>query len=267
MRRQIINDTIDWFLWYRAGAPEWLGSLFRDAQRHTLPMLLDTPIETWPSWFGLLQGIGAPSTAPPAPVKSPAGPANPKILFECLRRTKEIPGDIAECGVFTGRTLLAMGLYLRSLASAKTIFGFDSFEGFDNSVTVDLELGGAPDPQKRQQGFSETSFEEVNDRIAELGLSSSVILEKGFFNSSLRRHETRRFSFVHLDCDIYDSYKTCLEFFYERVNPGGIILFDEYNDAPWPGCNKAVDEFLRDKPDTLQEIEIDNYQKWFIRRG
>ena len=52
-----------------------------------------------------------------------------------------------------------------------------------------------------------------------------------------------------------------------KRHPIWIILFDEYNDAPWPGCNKAVDEFLRDKPETPQEIEIDNYQKWFIRRG
>ena len=57
-----------------------------------------------------------------------------------------------------------------------------------------------------------------------------------------------------------------LEFFYPRVTSGGVILFDEYNDPPWPGCNKAVDEFLADKPETLQEIERDNHVKYFIRK-
>ena len=33
---------------------------------------------------------------------------------------------------------------------------------------------------------------------------------------------------------------------------------------PWPGCNKAVDEFLKDKPESVERIEVDNYEKWAI---
>lgn len=57
-----------------------------------------------------------------------------------------------------------------------------------------------------------------------------------------------------------------MEFFYPRINKGAVILLDEYNDPPWPGCNKAVDEFLADKAETLQKIEMDNYQKWYLRK-
>lgn len=42
------------------------------------------------------------------------------------------------------------------------------------------------------------------------------------------------------------------------------MLLDEYNDPPWPGCNKAVDEFLIGKRETLELIERDYYQKWFF---
>ena len=69
-------------------------------------------------------------------------------------------------------------------------------------------------------------------------------LVSGYFRDTLQEFSELRFSFVHLDCDIYASYMECLEFFYPRLAPGGIILLDEYNDPPWPGCNKAVDEFL-----------------------
>ncbi len=48
--------------------------------------------------------------------------------------------------------------------------------------------------------------------------------------------------------------------------PGGIILVDEYNDPPWPGCNKAVDEFLIGKPETLKETDNDNQVKYFIQK-
>jgi hypothetical protein len=51
-----------------------------------------------------------------------------------------------------------------------------------------------------------------------------------------------------------------------RIWCPGIILVDEYNDPPWPGCNKAVDEFLMDKPEVLERIESDNYEKWFFAK-
>ncbi|GAB4243638.1 MAG: hypothetical protein OHK005_08110 [Candidatus Methylacidiphilales bacterium] len=63
------------------------------------------------------------------------------------------------------------------------------------------------------------------------------------------------FSFVHLDCDIYESYQTCLERLYPRMVPGGIILFDEYRSRVWPGATLAIDEFFSDKPETPEMIE------------
>jgi hypothetical protein len=47
---------------------------------------------------------------------------------------------------------------------------------------------------------------------------------------------------------------------------GGVILLDEYDDPPWPGCNKAVDEFLADKPEKPVAIQSDNFVKYFIRK-
>jgi hypothetical protein len=62
------------------------------------------------------------------------------------------------------------------------------------------------------------------------------------------------------------SYKQTLTYFYPRISRGGVILFDEYNDPPWPGCKIAVDEFLADKPEKPVPITMDNYQKYFIEK-
>ena len=97
-----------------------------------------------------------------------------------------------------------------------------------------------------------------------------MILVKGYFENSLPDfallHEPPRlqFSFVHLDVNLYESYKQCIKFFYPRVVASGIVLLDEYNDPPWPGCNKAVDELLAGRPEKLEMIERDNYQKWYF---
>jgi hypothetical protein len=156
-----------------------------------------------------------------------------------------------------------MGLYLRQKGIPKTIFGFDSFEGFDTSVETDIHLGGSDVEVKKVRGFDDTSYALVQRKAAIFHLRNFRI-EPGFFQESLRRCQNEKFCFVHLDCDLYESYAVCLDFFYPRVVKGGIILFDEYNDPAWPGANRAVDEFLSSKPERPQSITRDNFEKWFV---
>jgi len=46
----------------------------------------------------------------------------------------------------------------------------------------------------------------------------------------------------------------------------GDYRFGRIHDPPRPGCNKAVDEFLSDKPEKVKEIESDNYLKYYIQK-
>jgi O-methyltransferase len=224
-----------------------------------------TPVERCPAPLARLLGIKVPRSGPRNPEKSPLGESNIKIIFELLGRASNVPGHVAECGIFRGASVLAIGLYVKQHLLSKVVHGFDSFEGFGESVEFDLRLGGQESADKRVGGFNETSYELVREKIARFDLEDVVQLHKGFFASTLPECSEMTFSFVHLDCDIFESYKECLNFFYPRTSPGGIILFDEYNDPPWPGCNLAIDEFLADKPERPIEIEIDNFQKWYIQ--
>jgi hypothetical protein len=223
-------------------------------------------VQDCPGWAAEALGFKVPRNVRPNPRPSPEGSANINILLRLLQETMPLPGDVAECGVFRGATLLPVGLYLRQAGAEKTLFGFDSFEGFDETINIDLQLGGREFGDKRVGGLNQTSFDTAQGKVDRLGLGGTVRLVKGYFENTLGEAADRRFSFVHLDCDIYQSYKTCLEFFYPRLEPGAIVLLDEYNDPPWPGCNKAVDEFLADKAETLCLCESDNHQKWYFRK-
>jgi hypothetical protein len=226
-------------------------------------LLRFVPINKWPASVSRLTGVLAPRATVPHPYPSSAGGANAKILFALLERTSTIPGDVAECGVWRGRSLAAMGLYLQQQGSDKTIFGFDSFRGFDSSVKRDLLLGGTDVEVKRVGGFDNTSYSLVQRKLDAFRLDN-VRLEPGAFLQSLARCNAENFSFVHLDCDIYESYSVCLEFFYPRLSPGAVMLFDEYNDTSWPGANRAVGEFFAGRPEKLQSITRDNFEKWYV---
>jgi O-methyltransferase len=225
-----------------------------------------TPVERCPAFWAELLEIKVPRAVRSHPAKSPRGSSNINIIFDLLRRTAEVPGDIAECGVFRGSSLLAIGLFVKQHGLRKTVLGFDSFEGFGQSIEFDLQIGGQHDDVMRVGGFGETSQELILERISRLGLEQVVQVNKGFFSDTLPTFSHAMFSFIHLDCDIYESYKECLDFLYPRLASGGIILFDEYNDPPWPGCNLAVDEFFADKLERPIGIESDNHEKWYIRK-
>ena len=217
-----------------------------------------------PGWAAKLLEIKTPSTTRPQSPASALGGANINIIVELLDRVRDISGDIAECGVFRGATLIGIGLLARKMDIPRKVYGLDSFQGFDRDIERDLELGGKFDEEKREGGFGNTKLDYVQERVEALGLNETVHLIPGYFRDTLEQLAQARFCFVHLDCDIYESYKVCLEFFHDRIVPGGLILLDEYNDPHWPGCNLAVDEFTDRTGIAPQLIERDGFQKYYL---
>ena len=241
-------------------------NLFRLRRIVPVSTYLAKPICSWPGFLGMIHDIAVPRGVRANSVPSPLGAANINIVLALLKRTETVPGQLAECGVFRGATIVPTAIYLREAGIDKHILGFDSFQGFDSSVNKDIALGGARDDQRKVGGFSETSKTLVEKKLSLFGVQNWVTLVPGYFRDTLAKYAECRFSFVHLDCDTYESYCECLSFFYPRITAGGIILFDEYDDPSWPGCNIAVDEFLADKPEKPQLIMQDNHQKFYIER-
>ena len=79
---------------------------------------------------------------------------------------------------------------------------------------------------------------------------------KGYFEDTLPSSKVEKIALLHLDVDLYGSYKTCLNELYHKVVPGGVILFDEYKQKDtqqvFPGAAKAIDEFFANKPETME---------------
>jgi len=109
------------------------------------------------------------------------------IILALLDRTRDVPGDVAECGAFKGSSLATIALYLRDNRLAKHVFGLDSFQGFDESVEKDIAVGGAADAEKRVGGFEATSLARVRAKLAGLGLVDAVTLIPGYFVETLEK--------------------------------------------------------------------------------
>jgi O-methyltransferase len=232
----------------------------------TRPLVKRLPIERCPGRIATLHNLKVPANVRPNSQESTEGSSNIRIIFRLLEPALALPGDLAECGVWQGSTIIPTALFVRRRAPHKRVLGFDSFQGLNQTVAHDAALPGDFDDRKRVGGFSDTSYAAVEERVRHFGVADTVTLVQGYFQDTLPKYTDARFCFVHLDCVIYESYKQCLEFFYPRMSPGGVILIDEYNDPPWPGCTQAVDEFLAGKPETITEVKSDNQVRYYIRK-
>ena len=80
----------------------------------------------------------------------------------------------------------------------------------------------------------------------------------------MKQYGNNSIALLHLDVDLYKSYKDCLDYLYPLVAKGGIVAFDEYQStSKYSGCKKAVDEFLNGKEKLIKSDIIDRY--YFIK--
>ncbi len=152
-------------------------------------------------------------------------------LYQLSRQARKVNGDLAEIGVYRGGTALLMAEALQG--SIQQLHLFDTFCGMpDSDPAIDMHRSG---------DFADTSVKAVS---ALLGEYKNVQLHPGLFPETLPEHWSYKvFSLVHVDVDIYASALACCQFFYPRLSPGGVMIFDDYGFPSCPGVRQAVDEY------------------------
>ncbi len=165
-------------------------------------------------------------------------PLQAKYVFYCLAldATRRCTGDAAECGVYRGGT----AKILAEIVPDRPIHLFDTFTGMPETDPLrDLHKAG---------DFSDTSLDDVRSYLAG---HSNINIVSGLIPQTLELVKDRAFSFVHIDLDIYSAITSACNFFYPKLQPGGIMLFDDYGYPSCPGARAAVDEFFSGKPETI----------------
>lgn len=146
--------------------------------------------------------------------------------------TSGIEGDFAELGVYKGNSASMLAHFASQ--SGRRLYLFDTFSGFDESDLVDLD-------EDQSVQFSDTSLEGVR---ALVGHPDTCTYVAGIFPTSITTEaEKVSFAFVHIDCDLYKPMRDALNFFYQRLVPGGMIVVHDYSSGEWAGATKALDEF------------------------
>ncbi|MDZ4285628.1 MAG: TylF/MycF/NovP-related O-methyltransferase, partial [Candidatus Sungbacteria bacterium] len=128
-----------------------------------------------------------------------------------------IEGDIVECGVGHAHTFHILALLLQEEGTERKLWGFDSFEGFPEPS---IEDASPRNPQKGE--WQCMNAQDVVKFLFMLGfrekwIDSHIKIVKGFFRDTLASNTIGRIAMLHLDVDIYGSYKTCLQYLFPKV--------------------------------------------------
>jgi hypothetical protein len=180
-------------------------------------------------------------------------PGKLEVVHEAVKKVEAdgIPGIMLEAGVAMGGSAIVIA---KTKAPARELRLFDVFEM--------LPPPSANDDARSQEVYKNfvagnvTTMVDRNyvahagdlmvftrENMQRTGVDPEALnvkFVKGLYEQTL--HLAEPIAFAHIDCDWYDSVKLCIDRLADRMSPGGIMLFDDYNS--FQGCRRAVDEWL-----------------------
>jgi len=183
---------------------------------------------------------------------------NAVYWWEFFSQIRGLGGDIVECGVGRGRSLITIASINKLISSLdyreeRKIFALDSFDGFPEPTEFD---NSPRSPKKGEWSMSPNKqFKYSPETIAKVmklaDIDSKIDYVEGFFDKTTENLEVENISILHLDGDLYESVKTPLNNLWQKVVIGGLIVIDDYTvekteDESFPGARTAIKEFLRD---------------------
>jgi predicted O-methyltransferase YrrM len=151
---------------------------------------------------------------------------DPRATLEHALELAPQGGMALEFGVFEGRSLAVIA----EARKGRDVYGFDSFEGLPEDYR----------PHVRQGAFALDRLPEVDGAELVVGWFDDTL--PGFLDT-----HPGPVDFLHVDGDLYSSAVTVLTLVGPRLQPGSIVIFDEFFNYPgWDdsGEFQAWQEYL-----------------------
>jgi O-methyltransferase len=164
--------------------------------------------------------------------------------FELWELTKSIftlnpQACFIEIGVWRGGTAAVIGKKLHELNATVDFYLADTFQGVQKSSQKDTFYFDGE--------HNDTSEQIVNTLIS--GIYSHYKILKGIFpdETSCNILTEQKFGFCHIDVDVYDSAKDIVDWIWDRMIIGGIIVFDDYGFHSCDGVTRYVNEIKNER--------------------
>ena len=164
-----------------------------------------------------------------------------KTLEALCRRLDGVPGAAAELGVYRG----GFARCINSLLPERTLYLFDTFEGFDGAEAEGYGAGFVAAHRNT----------EVDQVLALLPHPERAVIRQGLFPQTAEGLE-ERFALVSLDVDLEESSYQGLRWFLPRMSEGGYLLLHDYDNPGLPGVKAALARWEREAGRKLPAVPL-----------
>jgi len=185
----------------------------------------------------------------------------------------KIPGDIAECGVWRGGSMMAAALALLAHGdTARKLFLYDTYEGMSPPTEADKSFDGVAATEQLKLAARGTGvwccagLEDVRTNLLSTGYpEENIHLVKGKVEDTIPRILPEHLALLRLDTDWYESTKHELTHLFPILDASGILILDDYGH--WLGARKAVDEYFAEQKVRPYLHRIDSTGRILARNG
>lgn len=159
-------------------------------------------------------------------------------LWQLIEQTQKINSNagILEIGVWRGGTAAVMAQKLSELKSCANLYLADTFEGVVKTSDKDKYYSGGE--------HKDTSQQIVESLLEQTIKYKNYKILKGIFPEDTQHliPENEIFSLCHIDVDVYQSAKDIINWIWNKLIIGGVIVFDDYGFHTCTGITKLVNE-------------------------
>jgi len=187
--------------------------------------------------------------------------------YELYKSIVGIPGHIFELGVLKGASLIRFATFRDALENdlSRKVVGFDAFGEFPTDKLKTKDDLNFIEEFKMEEGNG-LNKEELTDILVAKGFENFNLIKGNVFDTIpkyLKDNPETRIALLNLDMDVKEPTDFALELLYDRVVPGGIIIFDDYNAVA--GETISLDEFTKQHHLKLEKLPFYNVPT-FIRK-
>jgi hypothetical protein len=165
----------------------------------------------------------------------------------------DIGGDIVECGVWRGGSMMAVALTLERLGARRPLWLYDTFSGMTPPRPDDIDLRGraaadllANEDPEVSRNWARSPVADARQALAEAKYPTELAhFVVGPVEETIPRHAPASIALLRLDTDWFQSTYHELVHLWPRVVEGGIVIVDDYGH--WAGAKKAVDQYFSEQ--------------------
>ncbi len=163
-----------------------------------------------------------------------------------------IGGDFVECGVFKGDMAWVVTQVV-GLDLVERFYLYDSFEGFSDAYSSPDDYPLNPSFFDFANGYYQVPglYDSVVTRFANI---PKVTVTKGFLPEMLDVVCPERIGFLHIDLNSPKAEVAVLERLFDKVLPGGVIVFDDYGWKLFVEQKIAEDAFMAKRNHEILEL-------------